>query len=127
LVHALILDEHGDSEIAVWSRANIGGTPIRGNTILGKGCTQAFLEGLLQQVCRAAYEIIERKGYTNWAIGLVIAHLVRTIQEDQGSVLPITVRCTANMKSTMSASASRCAWASKGQGSGCPHRWMRRS
>jgi len=92
LVHALILGEHGDSEIAVWSRANIGGTPIRGNTILGKGCTQAFLEGLLQQVCRAAYEIIERKGYTNWAIGLVIAHLVRTIQEDQGSVLPITVR-----------------------------------
>ena len=28
-VHALILGEHGDSEIAVWSGANIGGTPIR--------------------------------------------------------------------------------------------------
>jgi L-lactate dehydrogenase len=90
-VHALILGEHGDSKIAVWSRANIGVTPIRGNTILGKSYTQEFLDALLQQVRRAAYEIIERKGYTDWAIGLVIAHLIDTVQEDQSSVLPITV------------------------------------
>ncbi len=91
-VHALILGEHGDSEIAVWSGANIGGTPIRHNTILGKPYDPALLESILTQVRRAAYEIIARKGYTNWAIGLVLAHLVRTIQEDQGSVLPISVR-----------------------------------
>jgi L-lactate dehydrogenase len=91
-VHALILGEHGDSEIAVWSGANIGGTHIRHNTILGKPYDPALLESILSQVRRAAYEIIARKGYTNWAIGLVIAHLARTIQEDQGSVLPISVR-----------------------------------
>ena len=91
-VHALILGEHGDSEIAVWSGANIGGTQIRHNTILGKPYDPALLDSILTQVRRAAYEIIERKGYTNWAIGLVLAHLVRTIQEDQGSVLPISVR-----------------------------------
>jgi len=91
-VHALILGEHGDSEIAVWSGANIGGTPLRNHTILGKPYDPIFLESILTQVRRAAYELIERKGYTNWAIGLVLAHLVRTIQEDQGSVLPISVR-----------------------------------
>jgi L-lactate dehydrogenase len=91
-VHAVVLGEHGDSEFAVWSRANIGGTPILGNSVLGKQCDQEFLDSVLAQVRRSAYEIIERKGYTNWAIGLVIAHLVRTIQEDQGSVLPISVR-----------------------------------
>lgn len=91
-VHALILGEHGDSEIAVWSGANIGGTSVRHSTILGKPYDPALLESILIQVRRAAYEIIERKGYTNWAIGLVLAHLVRTIQEDQGSVLPISVR-----------------------------------
>jgi L-lactate dehydrogenase len=91
-VHALILGEHGDSEIAVWSGANIGGTSVLHNTILGKPYDPALLEGILTQVRRAAYEIIERKGHTNWAIGLVLAHLVRTIQEDQGSVLPISVR-----------------------------------
>ena len=91
-VHALILGEHGDSEIAVWSGATIGGTPVLHNTILGKPYDPVVLESILTQVRRAAYEIIERKGYTNWAIGLVLAHLVRTIQEDQGSVLPISVR-----------------------------------
>lgn len=91
-VHALILGEHGDSEIAVWSGANIGGTSVLHNSILGKPYDPALLESILTQVRRAAYEIIERKGYTNWAIGLVLAHLVRTIQEDQGSVLPISVR-----------------------------------
>lgn len=91
-VHALIMGEHGDSEIAAWSRANIGGVPICNSSILGKACDPDFLSSILLRVRRAAYEIIERKGYTNWAIGLVIAHLVRTIQEDQGSVLPISVR-----------------------------------
>jgi len=91
-VHALILGEHGDSEIVAWSRANIGGTPLLHNTILGKDYDSDFLDETFRQVRTAAYEIIERKGYTNWAIGLVLAHLVRTIQEDQGSVLPISVR-----------------------------------
>ena len=40
----------------------------------------------------AAYEIIEGKGYTNWAIGLVIARLVQTILDDQRSVQPVTAR-----------------------------------
>lgn len=91
-VHALILGEHGDTEFAVWSRANIGGMPISGNSVLGRAGDPELLDRVLTQVRRAAYEIIDRKGYTNWAIGLVIAHLVRTIQEDQGSILPISVR-----------------------------------
>ncbi len=91
-VHAMILGEHGDSEFAVWSRANIGGTPLRHETILGKPYDPDFLDETFHRVRTAAYEIIERKGYTNWAIGLVLAHLVRTIQEDQCSVLPISVR-----------------------------------
>lgn len=91
-VHAMILGEHGDSEFAVWSRANIGGTPLRHESILGKPYDPGFLDETFSKVRSAAYEIIERKGYTNWAIGLVLAHLARTIQEDQGSVLPISVR-----------------------------------
>ena len=91
-VHALILGEHGDTEFAVWSRANIGGVPLRDHTILGHAYDPELLDEIFRRVRTAAYEIIERKGYTNWAIGLVLAHLVRTIQEDQCSVLPISVR-----------------------------------
>ena len=67
-------------------------SPIVGHRICGKSYDPAVLDHILTQVKRAAYAIIERKGYTNWAIGLVIAHLVRTIQSDQGSVLPVSVR-----------------------------------
>ncbi len=91
-VHALILGEHGDSEVPIWSSAAIAGTRLTDNIILGKPFDRAAMDVLFQRVRRAAYEIIERKGYTNWAIGLVIAHLWRTIQDDQNSVLPVSLR-----------------------------------
>jgi L-lactate dehydrogenase len=90
-VHAFILGEHGDSEVPIWSTATIAGKRLLNNTITGKAFDRAAMDALVQRVRRAAYEIIERKGYTNWAIGLVIAHLWRTIQDDQNSVLPVSV------------------------------------
>lgn len=91
-VHAFIIGEHGDSEVPVWSTADIAGSLLTDNIILGKSFKREVMDGLFQQVRTAAYEIINRKGYTNWAIGLVIAHLLRTIQDDQNSVLPVSVR-----------------------------------
>lgn len=91
-VHAFILGEHGDSEVPIWSTADIAGSLLTKSIILGKSFDREVMDGLFQKVRRAAYEIINRKGYTNWAIGLVIAHLVRTIQDDQNSVLPVSVR-----------------------------------
>jgi len=91
-VHAVILGEHGDSEVPIWSTADIAGTPIHNNTVLGKPFDPQAMDSLFQRVRRAAYEIIDRKGYTNWAIGLVLAHLVRTVLSDQNSILPVCVR-----------------------------------
>ncbi len=91
-VHAFIIGEHGDTEVPVWSTADIAGKPLVGNTVLGKPFDHAIMDGIYQKVRRAAYEIIDRKGYTNWAIGLVIAHLLRTIKGDQHSILPVSVR-----------------------------------
>lgn len=91
-VHAYILGEHGDSEVPIWSSADIAGSPLMGQSLLDKPRDAVAMEALFQQVRRAAYDIIERKGYTNWAIGLVIAHLWRTILDDQNSVLPVSVR-----------------------------------
>ncbi len=91
-VHAFILGEHGDSEVPIWSTADIAGTRLVDGAIMGKPFDHAAMDALFQRVRRAAYEIINRKGYTNWAIGLVIAHLWRTILDDQNSVLPVSVR-----------------------------------
>jgi L-lactate dehydrogenase len=91
-VHALIIGEHGDSEVPVWSTANIAGVQLLGNVVFGRPFDRDAMAGIFQKVRTAAYQIIERKGYTNWAIGLVIAHLLRTIQDDQNSLLPVSVR-----------------------------------
>lgn len=89
-VHAVILGEHGDTEVPIWSSANIGGVPLVDNTVLGKPFDADKMNRLFQQVRNAAYEIIERKGYTNTAIGTAIVRLVEALLEDQKSVLTVS-------------------------------------
>ena len=91
-VHAYILGEHGDSEVPIWSNATIGGQPILNETVLGQPFDREVMDGIFEQARDAAYEIIDRKGHTDTAIGVVIARLVRTILSDQKSVLPVSVQ-----------------------------------
>ncbi len=91
-VHAYILGEHGDSEVPIWSNATIGGQKIRGETVLGKEWEEEAMQSIFEQARDAAYEIIDRKGHTDTAIGLVIARIVRAILEDQQNVLPVSTR-----------------------------------
>ncbi len=90
-VHAYILGEHGDSEVPIWSQANIGGKPIEHNTLMDKPYNQQALDELFQQAKNAAYKIIEKKGFTNSAIGVVIARIVEGILEDEKSVIPVSI------------------------------------
>lgn len=89
-VHAYILGEHGDTEVPVWSNATIGGLPIKSGPVLGKAFDPEAMQSLFVRARDAAYQIIERKGYTNLAIGVVIAHLVDMILGDQKSVVPVS-------------------------------------
>ena len=91
-VHAYILGEHGDTEVPIWSNATIGGQNIRGRTVLGQEWDPDTMQSIFEQARDAAYEIIDRKGHTDSAIGVVIARIVRAIVEDQRNVLPISVR-----------------------------------
>jgi L-lactate dehydrogenase len=89
-VHAYILGEHGDTEVPVWSTANIGGVSLVDNTVLGKTFRVEEMNTLFERVRNAAYEIIDRKGYTNTAIGMVIVRLAEAVLEDQKSVFPVS-------------------------------------
>lgn len=91
-VQAYILGEHGDTEIPVWSSASVAGLWIKDNTINGREYDQNAMAEIVTKVRKAAYEIIANKGYTNWAIGLVIAYLIRTVRDNQRNVMPVTVR-----------------------------------
>jgi len=91
-VHAYILGEHGDTEVPIWSNAMIGGQPIQGRTVLGHEWDRDTMASIYERARDAAYEIIERKGHTDSAIGVVIARIVEAIVEDQQNMLPVSVR-----------------------------------
>jgi L-lactate dehydrogenase len=85
-VHAQVVGEHGDSEVVLWSSAQVGGTPLRG----WPGWRVEREPEIAEQVRTAAYEIIKRKGATNHAIGLVTAALLRWTLRGERRVLTVS-------------------------------------
>ena len=89
--HAYIIGEHGDSEVAVWSQVNVAGMPLKDYCpICKRSCLAEEREEIFNQVKSAAYEIINRKGYTNFAIALALRRIVESILRDESSVLPVS-------------------------------------
>lgn len=91
-IHAYVVGEHGNSEVLLWSSAMIAGKRIKDSNVLGKTLSEKDIKDIDDEVRNAAYKIIDKKGYTSWAIGFVIAHLIRTIESDQKSILALSVR-----------------------------------
>lgn len=90
-VHALMMGEHGDSEFPVWSSATIGHVPLREWDPGGQPVfTDAVLDELAHSVTHAAYEVIQGKGATNYAIGLAASRLVEAILRDEQTLLPLS-------------------------------------
>ncbi|WP_231737571.1 L-lactate dehydrogenase [Mycobacterium sp. IS-1742] len=90
-VHALVIGEHGDSEIPLWSTLSIGGVradsySADGRVVFDEPTRAAIATG----VVNAAYEIIAGKGATNLAIGLATARIVEAVLGDQHRVLPVS-------------------------------------
>jgi len=90
-IHAYIIGEHGDSEVPVWSQANIAGVSLRQHCpVCRRKCLESEREEIFNQVKNAAYEIIERKGATYFAIGLAVVRIVGSILRDENSVLTVS-------------------------------------
>ncbi len=85
-VHAQVVGEHGDSEVVLWSSAQVGGVPVR----QWPGWAAETETRLATEVRRAAYEVIQRKGVTNHAIGLVTASLLRCMLRGEKRVLTVS-------------------------------------
>jgi L-lactate dehydrogenase len=95
-IHALIVGEHGDSEVAVWSATSLGGMPLSkycekcGKCGSDASAHEARLNQLHEQVKNAAYEIIAKKGATFYAIALSVNRIVNAILNDENSVLTVS-------------------------------------
>ena len=92
-VHAHVIGEHGDSEIAAWSSARVAGVPLR-EFCAAAGRGELDFGALLGRVRRAAPDIIERKGYTSYAIASCVARICEAVLRDEHSVLPVSTRLT---------------------------------
>jgi L-lactate dehydrogenase len=94
-VHSYIVGEHGDSEIPLWSMANIGGVRLQEFAPLkNKQYDQEEMNKLFISVRDAAYEIIKRKGASYYAIGLGLLSIVESILGNYRSVLSISTLMT---------------------------------
>jgi L-lactate dehydrogenase len=90
-VHAYIIGEHGDSAVPVWSLTNIAGTRLTDYCVVcQQDCDGMPKDEIFHQVRDAAYEVIQRKGSTHFAIGLAVASIVESILRNQRSVLPVS-------------------------------------
>jgi len=90
-VHAYIVGEHGDSELALWSLANIAGVRLPDFVGANGQCfDQATLDRIFDQTRSAAYEIIQRKKATYYAIGLGLLSIVEAVLRDQHTVMTVS-------------------------------------
>ena len=91
-VHAFIVGEHGDSELAVWSCANIYGIGLEDFARMrGYRDFEKEKDELYHAVRDSAYEIIERKGATYYGIGMAAARIAESIVRDSHTVAPVSV------------------------------------
>lgn len=90
-VHAFIIGEHGDSELAVWSSANISGADLDDYCRIA-GITKPAdeLSRIYEHVRDAAYQIIDSKGATYYGIGMAVRRIAEAIVRNEHSVLPVT-------------------------------------
>lgn len=91
-IHAYVIGEHGDSEVPVWSLANVAGIRLKDYCPLCKRpYDNELFNELFLKVRNAGAEIIKKKGRTNYSIGLSLTKIVESIIRNENSIL--TVSC----------------------------------
>ena len=91
-IHAVIIGEHGDSELAVWSGANVSGVPLDTFCEMrGRFDHVEARERIYEDVRDSAYEIIRRKGATYYGIAMAVARIAECVMKDERAILPVSV------------------------------------
>ena len=90
-IHAFIIGEHGDSEIAAWSSSNVSGISLDDFCEMrGHYHHREATEEIAEKVKNSAYEIIEKKRATYYGIAMAVKRICEVIIRDEKSILPIS-------------------------------------
>lgn len=85
-VRAMILGEHGDTMLPIWSSASVDGFPL----LKFPGVTQAFQSQIFERTQKSGAEVISRKGGAGWAVGVAIREVIDCIALDRRRILPVS-------------------------------------
>ena len=85
-VKALILGEHGDSMLPVWSSAAINGLPLAGLP----ECTPGFQNAVFERTRGSGAEVIKKKGGAGWAVGIAIRDVIHAVLLNRHALLPVS-------------------------------------
>ena len=85
-VQTLILGEHGDSMVPVWSAAQVAGLPLDKYP----GVTPALIAEVEKKTRGSGAEVIKKKGGAGFAVGASIADVIHSIALDQRRILPVS-------------------------------------
>ncbi len=89
-IHAYIIGEHGDTEVAVWSKTTVGQMLMDDYCNMCNCCDGIRKHEIYQNVKNAAYEIIEKKGATFYAVALAVKRIIECIIRDEQSILTVS-------------------------------------
>ena len=85
-VKALILGEHGDSMLPIWSSAAVNGLPLTGLP----ECSPGFQNAVFERTKGSGAEVIKRKGGAGWAVGVAIRDVIHAVLLNKQALLPVS-------------------------------------
>src|SRR6266567_1925716 len=85
-IKALILGEHGDSMVPIWSSATVNGLPLAGIP----DCTPGFQSAIFERTKGSGAEVIKKKGGAGWAVGIAIRDVIHAVLLNKKSLLPVS-------------------------------------
>src|ERR1041384_7112783 len=85
-VKALILGEHGDSMLPVWSSATVNGFLLTGLS----ECSPGFQNVVFERTKNSGAEVLKKKGGAGWAVGIAIRDVIHAVLLDKKSLLPVS-------------------------------------
>jgi L-lactate dehydrogenase len=85
-VKALILGEHGDSMVPIWSSATVNGLLLSGLP----DCSPGFQSTVFERTKGSGAEVIKKKGGAGWAVGIAIREVIHAVLLNKKSLLPVS-------------------------------------
>src|SRR6266436_622841 len=85
-VKALIVGEHGDSMVPIWSSATVNGLPLAGIP----ECSPGFQSAVFERTKGSGAEVIKKKGGAGWAVGIAIRDVIHAVLLNKKALLPVS-------------------------------------